>query len=77
MLNKERKLSVLMSVYNGMPFLKMAVNSILNQTYKDFDFVIIDDGSTDDSLNYLKSFVIYIEGYMANNKRTLEIDDKE
>ena len=49
------KISVIMSVYNGMPFLKDAVESILNQTYKNFEFIIIDDASTDGSLKYLKS----------------------
>jgi glycosyltransferase involved in cell wall biosynthesis len=41
--------SVVMSVYNGGKFLKAAVQSILDQTFSDLEFVIIDDGSTDDS----------------------------
>ena len=48
------KLSVLMPVYNAMPYLEDAVLSILSQTYSDFEFIIIDDGSTDDSLALLK-----------------------
>ncbi len=48
--------SVIMSVYNAEEFLRMAVISILNQTYKDFEFIIIDDGSTDSSLSILQSF---------------------
>ncbi|MFW9928941.1 MAG: glycosyltransferase [Candidatus Thorarchaeota archaeon] len=48
-------LTIFMNVYNGMPFLEGAVNSILNQKYKEFDFWIINDGSTDDSLEYLNS----------------------
>jgi glycosyltransferase involved in cell wall biosynthesis len=51
----EKKLTVIIPVYNGMPFLKEAVQSILNQTYKDFHLLIIDDGSTDDSSEYLKT----------------------
>src|SRR6056297_961684 len=47
--------SVQMSAYNAMPYLVDAVESILRQTYQDFDFVIVDDGSTDDSLDYLCS----------------------
>ncbi len=39
--------SVLMPVYNGEKYLQEAINSILNQTYSDFDFLIINDGSTD------------------------------
>ena len=38
-----------MSVYNGERFLKKAIMSILAQTYKDFEFIIINDGSTDNS----------------------------
>ena len=45
--------SVLMTVYNGMPFLKEAVESILSQTFENFQFVIIDDCSSDDSFKYL------------------------
>jgi glycosyltransferase involved in cell wall biosynthesis len=48
------KLTVLMSVYNGMPYLTEAVESILKQTYKDFVFLIIDDGSTDGTFDWLK-----------------------
>lgn len=47
-------LSVVMAVKNGLPFLKEAAESILAQTYKDFEFIIIDDASSDDSLVYLK-----------------------
>ena len=48
--------SIVMPVYNTAPFLEEAVNSILNQTFTDFEFIIIDDGSTDGSLELLKTF---------------------
>ncbi|MDC7223533.1 MAG: glycosyltransferase family 2 protein [Spirochaetales bacterium] len=41
------RVTVLTSVYNGEPYIDRAVPSILNQTYKDFEFLIVDDGSTD------------------------------
>lgn len=44
-----------MAVYNGMPYLKEAVSSILGQTYQNFEFVIVDDASTDGSWKFLKS----------------------
>ena len=48
------KISVVMSVYNAGGFLREAVDSVLAQTFEDCEFVIIDDGSTDDSLPMLK-----------------------
>ncbi len=48
-----RALSVLMSVYNGSKYLQEAIESILNQTYTDFRFIIIDDASTDDTHDIL------------------------
>lgn len=50
------KISVLMPVYNGSAFLQKAVDSILCQTFDDFEFIIIDDGSTDNSVDILKSY---------------------
>jgi len=50
------QISIVMSVYNGEKYLKQAVESILSQTFTDFEFIIIDDGSTDKSLEILKEF---------------------
>ncbi|WP_372629547.1 glycosyltransferase [Cohnella sp.] len=49
-------ISVLMSVYNGEEFLKESIDSILNQTYEDFEFVIVDDGSTDSTIEIIESY---------------------
>lgn len=49
-------ISVLMSVYNSDRYLAPAVRSILTQTYRDFEFIIVNDGSTDRSLEILESF---------------------
>jgi glycosyltransferase involved in cell wall biosynthesis len=48
--------TVLMPVYNAERFLSEAIDSILNQTLTNFEFLIIDDGSTDNSLNIIKSY---------------------
>lgn len=45
-----------MPVYNAAKYLNETINSILNQTYNDFEFLIIDDGSTDNSLEILYSY---------------------
>lgn len=48
--------SVVMSVFNGERFLREAVESILGQTFRDFEFVIINDGSTDSTDSILDSY---------------------
>src|SRR5262249_51344336 len=48
--------SVVMSVFNGEKYLRQAVDSILNQTFRDFEFIIIDDGSTDHSKEILEKY---------------------
>lgn len=45
-----------MPVYNAELYLAVAVESILNQSFSDFDFIIIDDGSTDGSLDILQKY---------------------
>ena len=48
--------SVIMSVYNADRFVAAAVESILDQTFKNFEFLIVDDGSTDRSHSILKRY---------------------
>lgn len=48
--------SVLMAVFNGQMYLREAVESVLAQTFGDFEFIVIDDGSTDDTLKLLEEF---------------------
>ena len=49
-------LTVLMPVFDSGKYLEKSVSSILNQTFSDFEFLIINDGSTDDSLDILSKF---------------------
>lgn len=48
--------SVVMSVYNAEVYLSEAIESILTQTYKSFEFIIINDGSTDKSLEIIEKY---------------------
>lgn len=50
------KISVLMSVYNGEKYLNSSIQGILNQTFSDFEFLIIDDGSTDSTKKILNKY---------------------
>lgn len=49
-------ISVVMATYNRADLLPRAVNSVLNQSFKDFEFIIVIDGSTDETANILKSY---------------------
>src|SRR5882757_5790861 len=61
----EPAITVLMPNYNNEPFLKDAIDSVLNQTFTNFVFIIVDDGSTDRSVEIIKSYadkrIVFIE----------------
>ncbi|MFY1045288.1 glycosyltransferase [Chryseobacterium sp. GP-SGM7] len=79
-MNFDPKISVVMSVYNGGDFLYESIQAILNQTFTDFEFIIIDDCSTDHTWKVLNDFAfndkrlkifqseknIGIEGFIRN-----------
>ena len=62
---KEPDISVILPVYNGALYLKESVDSILNQTFQNFEVIILNDGSTDSSEDIIKSYadsrIIYIK----------------
>ena len=49
-------ISVLMPVYNTQRYVRRAVESVLAQIFNDFEFLALDDGSTDKSLSILREF---------------------
>ena len=50
------ELLVVMSVYNNEKLLKFSIDSIINQTYKNWKLILIDDGSSDKTLNVMKKY---------------------
>lgn len=64
---KSVMISVIMSVYNAEKYLKKAVESILNQTYKDFEFIIINDCSRDNSSAILEEYARYNKNIILLN----------
>lgn len=51
-------ISVILPVYNGEKYLSEAIESVLDQNFKNFELIIINDGSTDNSLGIIKKFII-------------------
>lgn len=67
---KNKKLvTVYMPVFNASKYLSQAIESILNQTYSNFEFIIIDDASTDNSWKIIRS-------YAKKDKRIIAIKNK-
>ena len=50
------KISVIVPIYNASKFLDKCLKSLINQTYKDLEIILINDGSTDNSLEICQSF---------------------
>ena len=71
-MNSEPLISVLLPVYNEEKYISQSIDSILNQTYNYFELIIIDDGSTDKSVNIINAYndsrIILIK-----NKKNLSI----
>ncbi len=63
------KVSVIMPVYNSGKYLNKAIESVLSQTYEDFELVIVNDGSTDNSASICRK-------YAEKDKRIKFIDQK-
>ena len=60
--------SVIVPCYNGERFLKATLDSVLSQTYTDFELIVIDDGSTDGSGSIIKAFGDRIRAVYTENK---------
>jgi len=50
------KVSVIIPAYNAEKYIEKSINSILNQTYKSFEIIIVDDGSTDSTIQLLQKY---------------------
>lgn len=57
----EDKISIIVPIYNREKFIDKCIKSIINQTYKNIEIILINDGSTDKSLEVCKSFAKKIQ----------------
>ena len=71
-----KKISVIVPVYNTEKYISRCLDHLLNQTYKNIEIIVIDDGSTDNSANIVKEYadkydnIIFIQN--EENKKTFE-----
>ena len=61
-------ISIILPVYNSEPFLKRCLSSIAKQTYRNFEVLIVDDASPDDSL---RNYAEFIQSFYAETNRLL------
>lgn len=66
---KKTRFSVIMPLYNKASFVRKALESIASQTYRDFDLIIIDDGSTDNSAAICEDYINNLQFETINLKR--------
>ena len=62
------KFSVIIPLYNKAPYVRKALESVLAQTYTDFELIVVDDGSTDESANIAETMLREIKGYRVEVK---------
>ena len=60
-------ISVLIPTYNRKEWLKQTLNCVSKQTYKDFEVIVVDDGSTDDSREIISSYGDRIKAILKEN----------
>lgn len=65
MANSELKVSIITVVYNGVNTIEQTIKSVLGQTYKNIEYIIIDGASTDGTQQIIKKYVDYISYYVS------------
>lgn len=65
---KTKKVTIIIPCYNGEKYLKESIDSALNQTYKNIEVIVVNDGSTDNSLNIIYSYKSQVVLVNQNNE---------
>lgn len=72
------KFSVIIPLYNKAPYIRKALESVLAQTYTDYEVIVVDDGSTDESASIVETMlceVIRLQGYKATRQEDGKAED--
>ena len=70
--NKNPKVSICIPLYNRKEYIKEAIDSAVNQTFKDIEIIVLDDGSTDGGYEYVKSLNLPIRLYAQENQGAIK-----
>lgn len=68
-------ITVLMSVYNGESWASESITSVLEQTHEDFEFIIVNDGSTDSSIEFINKFALLDDRISVIDKQNTGLAD--
>ena len=66
--NVNPAISLIIPVYNVEKYLRKALTSVVNQSFKDVEVIIVNDGSTDESLNIIKEFEKSYNNFIVINQ---------
>lgn len=72
------KFSVIIPLYNKAPYIRKALKSVLAQTYTDYELIVVDDGSTDESASIVETMlceVMRLQGYKATRQEDGKAED--
>lgn len=70
-MDKKPLVSIITVVFNGEKFLEQTIKSVINQTYKDIEYIIIDGGSTDGTLDIIKEYEEHISYWVSEPDKGL------
>ena len=69
------KFSVIVPVYNAEKYLHRLVESVLQQTYTEYELILVDDGSTDDSYALMKQYAKHYDQIKAYTKEKIPVPE--
>lgn len=67
----EELISIVLPVYNGERYLRESIDSVLNQTYRNWELIIVDDCSTDSSAKIAREYTKRIREYITIGMKTI------
>ena len=70
-MQKQAKISIIIPVYNTSKYLKKCLDSVINQTYKNYNVIIVNDGSTDNSLDIIKEYMKKSSNIILINQKNM------